>query len=165
MPGKAREETLRDNNGHGSSNDDSDGGNGNDGSSSDNSTNSALPLWRLEQLRAAGRARGEQLKRDKAHQSKAGKALSDQRGQTYMQEIGSAGHTKTLAANPDLQTNAGKSGKGKPKVRQKRTRGKDQPATAAPSSPQSLPSLNPAQVQAPVTDKPSRRGKSRREPL
>ena len=80
---------------------------------------SQLPEWRLEQLRKAGKARGEQLKRDKAHQSKAGKALVAQRGPDYMEKIGSAGHDKALADNPDLQTKAAKAGKGKPKPRKK----------------------------------------------
>ena len=86
---------------------------------------SPLPEWRLEQLRKAGRARGEQLKRDKAHQRMAGKALAVQHGPGYMQEIGSAGHSKALAANPDLQTTAAKAGKGKPKQRKRK---KPQPA-------------------------------------
>ena len=89
---------------------------------------SPLPEWRLEQLRKAGKARGEQLKRDKAHQSRAGKSLAAQRGTGYMQEIGSAGHTKALAANPDLQTTAGKAGLGKPKQR-KRTKPQPAPPT------------------------------------
>ena len=95
------------------------------------SPESQLPEWRIEQLRKAGRARGEQLKRDKAHQSRAGKALAAQRGPDYMEKIGSAGHDKALAANPDLQTKAAKAGLGKPKPRKKQRAIKpddDQPA-------------------------------------
>ena len=85
---------------------------------------SSVSPERRVQLQAAGKERGKQLKQDKAHQSRAGKALAAQRGPAYMQEIGAAGHTKAIEATPDLQTKAAKTVRGHRRAKHKRNRRK-----------------------------------------